>query len=302
MTSSIAAVMLAVALAPGVIPSEPWTSGDEQLNLFEIWNEHYGTDYVSNLELEDYRLENAQLFAVGRRGGAVEAVARFHESDHEFGYYTRTNGEIERETLFRVTDWGMLEREKYRETLPLDFSIGFHATPLDLYHTWFSEPALQEEPHAGQPQLAVYRAPEFGKLLLAWEANPVDGSNKDFNDLVVEVDYGPGGMILFGRGGAEGLMFAGLGIHAIELVTAGSGRRGRGFWWPPIWPSMPIAAPGFPELPPDIEPGPPKGPTLPPARSERPLEVVPEPETVVILLLGLGAAAFHAYRRRSNVK
>jgi len=106
MTSGIAVAILTVALAPGMIPAEPWTSGDEQLNLFEIWNERYGTDYVSNLQLEEYRLEDAQLFAVGRDGGSVEAVARFHESDHAFGYYTRTNGEIEQELLFRYHELG----------------------------------------------------------------------------------------------------------------------------------------------------------------------------------------------------
>lgn len=298
MTPSITAAVLAVALAPGVIPAEPWTSADEQLNLFEIWNERYGTDYVSNLELEEYRLDDAQLFAVGRDGGWVEAVARFHESGHESGYYTQADGEIEQEFLFDVTDWGMLEPGKYRETLPLEFSVGFYAMPQDLSHTWFSEPALQAEPHTGQPQLAVYEAPEFGKLLLAWEANPVEGSNKDFNDLVLELDHGPGGMILFGRGGLGGLMFAGLGIHAIELVTSSSGGGGRGFLGLPVGPNLPIAPPGFPDPP----FGPPKSPPLPPERPERPLEIIPEPETVVILLLGLGALAFHAYRRRVNAK
>jgi len=190
----------------------------------------------------------------------------------------------------------MLERDAYRETLPLDFSIGFYAIPRDLSHTWFSEPALQEEPHSGQPQLAVYQAPEFGKLLLAWEANPVEGGNKDFNDLVVELDQGPGGMILFGRGGLGGLMFAGLGMHAIELVTASSGPRGPGFWG--LLPPGRIEPPGFPDPP----FGPPKSPPLPPGPPDEPLEVIPEPETVVILLLGLGALAFYAYRRRADAK
>ncbi|MFP4193186.1 MAG: hypothetical protein ACLFU6_14085, partial [Candidatus Hydrogenedentota bacterium] len=272
MTSIGTAAVLAVALAPGVIPAEPWTSADEQLNLFEIWNERYGTDYVSNLELEEYRLEDAQLFAVGQRGGSVEAVARFHESDHAFGYYKQTNGEIEQEFLFDVTDWGMIEGDEYRETLPLEFSIGFYAKPGNFPHTWFSEPALQAEPHTGQPQLAVYEAPEFGKLLLAWEANPVEDSNKDFNDLVVELDQGPGGMILFGRGGLGGLMFAGLGIHALELVTSSSGAGG-GLLGLPV--ESNLIEPPWPGFPPNLDFGPPKSPSLPPDRPDRPLEVIP---------------------------
>jgi len=178
------------------VPHEPHMSTDEQLNLFEIWNERYNTNFKSNLELEEYRIKNPQLFSFNIKNSSVEIISSFHDSDHDFGYYTKEKNNNKKELLFEITKYGIFKNGEYKENINTEKSIGFYIIQNESNTTWTNE---------DENQLVVYDVPDVNKLLMAWESNSFKNSNKDFNDVVVEIDHDSGLFMMFGKNGSEGI-------------------------------------------------------------------------------------------------
>ena len=277
MSPAVLAGMVAFTFLGGITPAEPWGPDDPQLNLYEIWNELYDTDYTTNADLDEYRIERARIFSITGRGARAEARARFHDEVPEFGYYLiDAEGELQKEILFEEVDaYGILPRDEYAETFRARRSIGFYSSPHEALE-WFTEPALQE-PFGYEDELHVliYEAPN-GKLLLAWEADPFDESNRDYNDLVVEVDLREG-VAFLGRGAGWGLLIPGLTAGA--AVSSSGGDNGYRLW--------PLAF-AFRYYRESIDPPSPPNPP----------QVVPEPETYALLLMGFAMLAWVGWRRR----
>lgn len=237
------------------IPHDTHMSTDQQLNLFEIWNERYDTDFKSNLELEEYRIKTPQLFSFNIKNSSVEIISSFHDSDHDFGYYTKEKNNNKKELLFEITKYGIFKNGEYKEIINTEKSIGFYITQIESNTTWTSE---------DENQLVVYDVPDVNKLLMAWESNSFKNSNKDFNDVVVEIDHDSGLFMIFGKNGSEGIATI-LGLTSgLSGISSSSSDNYNDLWkLPLLW-----AASGE-------EPNAPSR------------HVIPETQTGFILILGL---------------
>jgi hypothetical protein len=80
-------------------------------------------------------------------------------------------------------------------------SFGFYIQPQGLSETFYSVDQLNN----GAPQMLAFREPSSNRWTMAFEDKPYDGSDKDFNDLVFQIESitpvpEPISMLLFGTG------------------------------------------------------------------------------------------------------
>lgn len=254
------------------IPHDSHLSTDKQLNLFEIWNKRYNTtDFRSNLELEKYRIKTPQLFSFNIKNSSVEIISSFHDSDHDFGYYIKEKNNYKKELLFEITKYGMFKNGEYKENINTEKSIGFYITQIESNNTWTTE---------DENQLVVYDVPNVNKLLMIWESDSFENSNKDFNDVIVEIDHDSNLFMMFGKNGSEGIAtILGLASGLSGIPSPESSDSYDDLWkFPLLW----IAGNGESSSPP------------------RYIKPIPETQTGFILILGL--ISIYIYRLFFSVR
>lgn len=199
---ALVAVMSVPAMASGVV-NDPWSTVDteDELNLYEIYNELYGTSYTSTLEMDAIRVNPDQIFESTGVAGA-EFRARFAGQDQLFGYYTNPDAPFGDEVLVPLFNVDATNNRVVTDTTALTAFIT--DTPFGLYDTSggftaYSEEALNSD---GEDHMVAYYAQDDGGNLLdgsdggeivfivAFEDRPE--FDFDYNDLVVEVVLPPG--------------------------------------------------------------------------------------------------------------
>ncbi len=273
-TTFLGAVMVVASV--GLVPVEPWTPEDETLNLYEIFNALYETEYVTNRELEPLRIEPAQRFQPGAGRVTAEARSRFAGHDKTFGYYVDTDGgEVDRRDLFTVTATGILERGEFEESFSAGDAVGFYMRSEGTGQIWHSDPALNDSAWADEQHLIVYNSPEDNAFLLVWEEHPYDRADLGFTGLAVELHLGPGGFIL---------PYSAAALAFPLLAMMGDPSSGGLGLFPPSF-----VTPGLPRF----------GPPGPNPRPPGPPQIIPEPDTIALFGIGFAClGAMYVYRRR----
>ena len=215
-------ILAALAAAPAFAATtvlDPWNTGDpnDELNLFEIYNDLYGTNFTSTNGATnigggglpgdhsggmDLLAVDVEVFAGGSGDGMAEFVARYAGYEQRFGYYRAdggtpsgdptsgtSNGDFEH--LFDVTSPGNTVTNLGIGTISLaDFPVGFYTNaPLGGSRTWFSEQGLNSD---GQDHMVAFWAIEADgsisteRIIIAFEDLRNLG-DVDYNDLVVEL-------------------------------------------------------------------------------------------------------------------
>lgn len=191
------------------IPNE--TPHASELSVYEVYNAIYGTTFADNSELDVMRIPDLEEFFLGLgEGMTFEAEARYASATSEFGYYTPAGAPTEYNTLFSVSETGLVSG--YNASVSEIGSFGLY---LDSANTglWHSEQALN---YNSEDHMVAYYV-EPGVVLLAWEDWPlpeVEGEDwntalangdADYNDLIVELRFfeiipEPATMVLLGLG------------------------------------------------------------------------------------------------------
>ena len=193
-------LVLAVAVcAPAMaipVPAEPWDDSinTDPLNLYEIYNEVYGTSLTSNVELEAFAVDPGELFEC-LYGGSVEAVARYAGFGQAIGYY---NGGGDSATVDVIgtglTATGVLNVPA--GTFGLFDQVTGAGDP-----RWYSEAAL----NGGDDHMVAYYG-QNGDIFIGFEDRAFTDPFVDFdyNDLVLTLTCNvvpePASILLLGMG------------------------------------------------------------------------------------------------------
>jgi hypothetical protein len=207
---------------------DPWNTGSTQdeLNLFEIYNAIYGTDFSSTNGastgdgstggMDDLQVIPDEIFSFSDLDAAAVFAARYASRDQEFGYYSETDGDPTYVTLFESNlvpshQLNQLLAPSGNDVYPLigvipvgDSPVGFfdrsHRPDESLSLLWHSE---EDRNADGLDHMVAYYALLFNEDTQAWEVDTntiliafEDHYNLtpdfDYNDMVVEVNF-PGG-------------------------------------------------------------------------------------------------------------
>ena len=195
----LALFLVGVSATAMALPNDPWNPlnpGDE-MNVYEVYNLLYGTAFASSSALPVTGFD--QVF---NSAYAIDAEARYAGSDQTwFGTYPGGGGP--RTQLFSTTGTGLLGGSPTGDTTGVPTPYGFYLTSLrnGVYTTFYTEPSLNSDlmDHA-----FLFTTPDPDTFLLAFEDKPWNVSDKDFNDLIVELHRHivpePTSMALLGMG------------------------------------------------------------------------------------------------------
>lgn len=218
--------VLTVAIAPAsalTTVEDPWSpngaGGTGELNLYQIYNILYGTDYTQTSGsagaggMDDAALTADEVFdLLADTDGTAAFMARYAAFEQRFGYYTinaadpdaALSGDANVDAQGVSGDYHHLfDVELGNEIIPVgaspgtldegDSPIGFYdTTPLGGANTWYSQSGRNSD---GEDHMVAYWATVDGELsdtmfIIAFEDLPGLG-DADYNDLVIQIDLVP---------------------------------------------------------------------------------------------------------------
>jgi hypothetical protein len=178
--------LVGLSSAAMALPNDPWNPinpGDEW-NVYEVYNWLYGTSFASSSALPTAGFD--QIFGDNYY---VEAEARYAGAPVTyFGYYPAGGGS--RTQILHTTEQGLLSvppnTQPTGDTTGAPNPYGFYLTTVrnNIYTTFFTEPGLNSD---GQDHAILFATPDPNVFLLALEDKPYNVSDRDFNDLIVEL-------------------------------------------------------------------------------------------------------------------
>ena len=231
MLKKVAVVMgiLAVIAAPAMATTvhDPWSASNthDELNLYEIVNALYGTHFASTLGMQYAQIDpNDEIFA-GKQD--IEAEARYASWVETLGWYqpTGTGHPLQLHTLFTVTTSGLGSLGSAIIDPTGTYGFFDQAGPANNPNEvrWFSETNRNSnrEDHmvAYDLEALTHDSAYHDFLLTGWEDKPFSSSDRDYQDLVVQL--GPVGSGGGGQGSSTPepatLVLLGLGAGAAFL-------------------------------------------------------------------------------------
>lgn len=210
----------AFAVATALNINDRWDPnvGGDELNVYEIYNNLYGTSYTSSAELSGLELNsdivNNGMFDFGDASITIDPIARFAGSRQRFGTYTPAGAAYPGAALNELffANNSNTNPDRSLDIDPITFTPG---SPFGLYldpegaradpYLWLSNPAVS--PNNGDDHLIVLRTPLANTYLLLWaDLNFRVRADQDYNDLVVQLSVNrnvipePASMLLIGMG------------------------------------------------------------------------------------------------------
>jgi hypothetical protein len=202
MAKRVLSLLIPLFLVMGMasaLPNDPYDpdSGGDPLNVYEIYNILYGTDFESSEDLPTVDPDD-----VFEGCYDIEVQARYAGAPETgFGYYQptgATGGEVELLTTTGVID---PEDDGPTASVNLDDPFGFYIEIKPAGRFWYSESGLNSDLF---DHMILFSTPDPQVFLMAWEDKPVDNSDLDYNDLVLEITRcvipEPTSMVLVGLG------------------------------------------------------------------------------------------------------
>lgn len=180
LTTIVSSLIVATAAFALPVPSEPWdpSSASDPLNLYEIYNEVYGTSLTSNTELEAFAIEPGELFECLYGGGQVDVVARFAGFGQAVGFYTESGDSIPVSAIGTgLSSTGSL-------SLPAGV-VGLYDQVTGAGNPrWYSEAAL----NGGDDHMVAYWG-QNGDIFIGFEDRAFTDpfADFDYNDLVLTI-------------------------------------------------------------------------------------------------------------------
>jgi len=188
----VALLGFVTAPAMATLVEDPWVPPGYELNLYEIVNALYGQSYASSADMMFAQVA-APLDEVFSGGQAIQATARYAANVQTFGWYQYTGvGDPTTLTpLLEVMDTGLGDWGSATISPVGDYGFYDRAwLPGEDDYTWFSE---SDENLNGEDHLVLYDlgllvdSSYAGSFLMSWEDKPFADSDRDYNDLVLEL-------------------------------------------------------------------------------------------------------------------
>ncbi|MBI5094518.1 MAG: DUF4114 domain-containing protein [Candidatus Hydrogenedentes bacterium] len=193
------AVTMVVLLAASVsafasVINDPWapnSSDSSELNLYQIYNNLYGTSYVSGSALP--QVSPDEIFNLLGGAAALQAEARYAGLGQQFGFYQPTDGSgpITYTQVFDVQNPNSgSPLVGFSQVISPAGDFGFYDLAGGVY--WHSQAGLNPNQEDHMVTLATADPNVF---LLAFEDLPFALSDHDYNDLVIQLTVRPGNIV-----------------------------------------------------------------------------------------------------------
>ena len=162
-----------------------------ETGLYEHYNTLYGTSYASSQDLWESQGINtaaAQQGLFALVDSSQDATATFvgmragHTQD--LGWHDASDTSVS----------GLIFQDVVEGTPPDPLSVDFNpgVSPFGFYlftrnggpDTWYTDRSL----NGGSAHGLVFRTPVANQLFMAWEDLPLNGSDRDYNDLILTLD------------------------------------------------------------------------------------------------------------------
>jgi len=196
LVTGMLAVALLAPLAAWATPTEPWNPLDpfDELNLYEIYNDLYGTAFTSNSDLDPFEVSPDDVFVLpDGQQETLNVRARYAYLNHNFGWY-EVNPDLSvgamHELFSNMFEYGYINGT-YEATITPGDLYGYY---LEAYlpnnaavgWTWYTQSMwnIDQQDHA-----ILYSTPLDGVYMMAWEDVALGHTiaDWDYQDLVLEV-------------------------------------------------------------------------------------------------------------------
>lgn len=203
-------VFLGATSAMATVVNDPWQESwaADEMNLYEIVNAIYGTDYGASSEM-DFAQISAPFDEVFEGASRIHTEARYAGFEQTIGWYQPVGGgPVTLNPLYTVTGTGLSATGSGNISPVGEFGLFNQSGPsanTDQY-TWFSEASnnAREEDHMVMFDLARLVDPSYyNRFLIGWEDKPLGQGDGDFQDHVMEAQAvvpEPASMALMGMG------------------------------------------------------------------------------------------------------
>lgn len=188
----IAGILSPTALATSITDVwAPTTSDTTEVNLYQVYNSIFATSYASSNAIP--QVSPDEIFNLLGGAAVVTAQARYAGLGQQFGYYqpTDSSGPIIYTQEFNIQDPNSgSPLAGFSTVISPTGDFGFYDLVGGVY--WHSQASLNPN---GEDHMVTLATADPNTFLLAFEDLPFALSDRDFNDLVIEVTVRPGNIV-----------------------------------------------------------------------------------------------------------
>lgn len=179
--------------AQASIINDPWHTGDQERNLYDIYNSIYGTNYINSNDIT--QITPDEIFNLTNTPGTVLALSRYSENGERFGIYQPPSGNANDITYTEIFD---VENPSYGDisslypsfTINVNGAFGFYNYSGGVY--WYSNQTFND---GHEDHMITLATADPNVFLLCFEDLPFSLSDMDYNDMVVELNISKNGVV-----------------------------------------------------------------------------------------------------------